>query len=323
MNDGYILIKQCNSKSRQSFSCKKFKPIDQFNKGQALCKECLKQYNKQYNIDNKEIIKINQHQYYEDNKETILEKNKQYREDNLEYILAQNKQYRVDNREKILKQKQESYEKNKETYIKYAQDNKEIIKIKRRKRYNDNKEKYLKKSKEYKENNIEKIRTTRNKWEKKRRQEDPLYAIKQSMATLINQRIKKLGIKKKNKSARNSFPWTDEELNIRFELLFSHPDNLGPNGEKWMNWNNKGRYNSKTFDPNNCSTWTWQIDHINPQYNYDYKEIGDAIFNECFSINNLRPLRSDINVKNNKYRTNEEIDRIKKSIQDFLILEDA
>ena len=56
---------------------------------------------KQYRVDNREIISEKKKQYRIDNRGEILEKQKQYRIDHREEILEKKKQYRIDNREKI------------------------------------------------------------------------------------------------------------------------------------------------------------------------------------------------------------------------------
>ncbi len=76
-------MKKCNS-------CGELKPYTEFDKNKRnkdgycfWCKNCHKQYNKQYYHDNKEKLK----QYYHDNKDKI----KQYRIDNKEKINEYNK----------------------------------------------------------------------------------------------------------------------------------------------------------------------------------------------------------------------------------------
>jgi hypothetical protein len=61
----------------------------------------LQEYNKQYNIDNKETIQQYKKQYRIDNKEQILEQNNQYYIDNKDKLLTQQKQYYENNKEKI------------------------------------------------------------------------------------------------------------------------------------------------------------------------------------------------------------------------------
>jgi hypothetical protein len=77
-----------------------------------------------------------------------------------------------------------------------------------------------------------------------------------------------------------------QELKEYLELQF----------ESWMTWNNWGIYNPKTWDNNDCSTWTWNIDHIIPQSDLPYSSMQDDNFKKCWELNNLRPLSSKINL---------------------------
>ena len=65
--------------------------------------------------------------------------------------------------------------------------------------------------------------------------------------------------------------------------------------EPWMNWKNHGIYNLRTWDDNDRSTWTWQIDHIISHNKFEYISMEDAEFKKCWSLNNLRPLSSKQN----------------------------
>ena len=63
-----------------------------------------------------------------------------------------------------------------------------------------------------------------------------------------------------------------------------------------MNWQNWGRYNRKTWDDNDKSTWTWNIDHIIPKSNFYYTSMGDENFKKCWALENLRPYPSKLNI---------------------------
>lgn len=148
---------------------------------------------------------------------------------------------------------------------------------------------------------------------------EPLWALKQDISRVISNTLHKLGSSKNGKSAKSSFPWSDEELKERFELLFTHPDNLDSDGKPWMTWNNRGRYNLKTFNPDDSSSWTWQIDHIEPDSNFSYDSLEHPDFYKSYALSNLRPLRSDINNKDLNNRTQEQIQQIKWDIEKFLL----
>jgi 5-methylcytosine-specific restriction endonuclease McrA len=63
-----------------------------------------------------------------------------------------------------------------------------------------------------------------------------------------------------------------------------------------MNWNNHGKYNAKTWDDNDPSTWTWQVDHIIPRSDLPYTSMEDDNFKKCWSLDNLRPLSAKQNI---------------------------
>lgn len=63
-----------------------------------------------------------------------------------------------------------------------------------------------------------------------------------------------------------------------------------------MNWNNHGKYDSKTWDDNDSSTWTWQLDHIIPHSDLPYQSMTDENFLKCWALDNLRPLSSKQNL---------------------------
>lgn len=107
--------------------------------------------------------------------------------------------------------------------------------------------------------------------------------------TISNKILFVLKIQKSSKlgeSCLKYLPYTIQELKQHLEKQF----------EPWMNWNNWGRYNSKTWNDQDPSTWTWQIDHIVPQSMFKYTNMSDPEFISCWSITNLRPLSSKKNI---------------------------
>ena len=96
----------------------------------------IKEYKKQYNIDNAEKIREQQKQYYIDNAEKIREQQKQYDIDNAKKIKENKKQYRIDNAEKI-KEKFRRYRiNNAEKYKQYRIDNAEKINARKSEKHN-------------------------------------------------------------------------------------------------------------------------------------------------------------------------------------------
>ena len=84
---------------------------------------------------------------------------------------------------------------------------------------------------------------------------------------------------KKGLSHLKFVDWTYDELIAWIESKF----------EPWMNWNNYGPYNRKTWDDNAQSTWTWQIDHIIPHSSFKYETMDCPEFRQCWALENLRP----------------------------------
>lgn len=56
-----------------------------------------------------------------------------------------------------------------------------------------------------------------------------------------------------------------------------------------------GKYDPKTWDDNDNSTKTWQLDHIIPQADLPYTSMEDENFKKCWALENLRPLSSKQN----------------------------
>ena len=74
-------------------------------------------------------------------------------------------------------------------------------------------------------------------------------------------------------------PYTMDDLKRHLEAQF----------EPWMNWDNHGRYDPKTWDDNDPTTWTWQIDHKKPHSEFDYTTMDCQEFRDCWALSNLRP----------------------------------
>lgn len=182
-----------------------------------------------------------------------------------------NDNYQKENKFKILIDKKEYYEKNKK-----------IIIINARAYYKENKEEILKRHKIYDQNH----KKERNFSQKIRRKNDSNYKLRTNISTLIGLSLRRNNGSKNGKSIINNTLYSIEELKKHLESLF----------ESWMTWDNWGVYNSKTWDDNDQSTWTWQIDHIIPQSTFKYTSMEDEEFKACWALENLRPLSSKINI---------------------------
>lgn len=176
--------------------CGRELPLSDFNNnrskkdGRAIqCRDCCKEYNKEYYEKNKEKRK----EYLAKNKEKIKEQRKEYRAKNKEKIKEKrkeyNKEYSIKNKEKI-----EEYQKE------YRKENKEKLKEREKEYREKNKEKIKDYKKEYYKNNEEKIKEYQKEYMKNRRKEDELYAVALRCRARIGRFIQKRGYKKTSKT---------------------------------------------------------------------------------------------------------------------------
>lgn len=240
--------------------CKQEKEI----KKNGLCKECNTEYMREYRAKNADKIKKYQQEYdskyYQNNKNKILE-NKQ--------------SFYQENRNDILLERQEYYQGHKEEKQEYN-----------KKYYKENKEQILEQDKLYRAQNVHKIRAYQNKYQKQRRQNSVNFRIRASVSANINLYLKSVGSSKNNISCLDYLGYSIDDLKTHLESKF----------EPWMTWDNYGKYSQKTWNDNDSSTWTWQIDHIIPQSTFKFTSMSDPKFNKCWALDNLRPYSSKQNV---------------------------
>ena len=115
---------------------------------------------------------------------------------------------------------------------------------------------------------------------------DPKNKLRQQVSRSINQSLARVSSGKNGGSCLNYLPFTMGELRTHLESIF----------EPWMNWNNWGKYDITTWDDNDQSTWTWNIDHIKPCSSFYYTSMNSRQFKACWSLSNLRPLSSKQNI---------------------------
>lgn len=96
--------------------CNQSKDISLFVKTKNSCKECEKEYKRQYRIKNKDILKEKNKKYYLENRDNILERVSSHYENNKDKKLEYQKEYAQINKKKVAQYKSE-----------YAQNNKEKI----------------------------------------------------------------------------------------------------------------------------------------------------------------------------------------------------
>lgn len=109
--------------------------------------------------------------------------------------------------------------------------------------------------------------------------------------------------KSRNYSEVNFFQYSSVELRNYIEKLW----------QPWMSWSNYGRLKSD-YNPNDISTWTWQIDHIIPKSKLLYKNIDDPVFLLSWSLKNLQPLGSKENILKARKIKKEDLESFKKEI---------
>ena len=130
----------------------------------------------------------------------------------------------------------------------------------------------------------QKINREKQKYDTKRR-EEPGYKLRKIISNAIYCALAKYNLSKGG-SILDYLYYTMEELKKHIESLF----------EPWMTWENWGVYDPETWDDNDKSTWTWQLDHIIPASTFKYTSMDDSEFQKCWALSNLRPLNAKHNI---------------------------
>lgn len=225
----------------------------------SKCKKCVKEYYDLYRKEKADKIKCLQQEHYNKNKAVILQNKKVYYKNNKESIVIANRNY---------------YEKNKEA-----------IRSRHKCYYIKNRSKILRSKKAYAFKNRKRLSEYTIRYFRVRRSNDPAFALRCDLSTMIGKSLRLNSESKNGKSIIKHLPFSIESLKNHIESQF----------ETWMNWDNRGRYDAITWDDNDQSTWTWQLDHIVPHSTFYYTSMDDQVFKECWALSNLRPLSSKIN----------------------------
>jgi hypothetical protein len=138
----------------------------------------------------------------------------------------------------------------------------------------------------YRINNSEKIKLQKKEYVRDRYANDLNFKIRINVSVSINQLLSVSGNSKNGNSIINFLPYSINDLKSHLENQF----------ESWMTWKKWGKYNPKTWDDNDQTTWTWQLDHIVPQSIFSYQSMKDDNFKKCWALSNLRPLSAKQNV---------------------------
>lgn len=179
--------------------CHKEKPLAEFYVRKdtgvrySRCNDCMAELRKEYYEENKEHLQARHREY-----------GKQYRADpkNKERLSLVSKQYYEANKEQI----QERHRKN---GIKY---------------YYENKERELVRQKKWREENRDKVNARTRRYEKERRDADPLFKLTKQMRTLVNSALSRKGYKKNTKTEALVGCSTEELI---AHLLKTYKDNYG------------------------------------------------------------------------------------------------
>lgn len=248
------MIKKCNK-------CNIEKELDCFNKSKrhklgvnSTCKICVNnKIREQYKI-NPDKYKARISKWKKENPIKGKEYVVKYQLANPDKVKKHNKLYRENNPDKI-----------KECNKIWVENNPEYQDI----YYLKNKEKILKQN---------------NRYQKERKQYDPLYKLSRNLRIIISKQFKNNGYTKTSR--------THEILGCSYEFFINNikaqwllPQNLDENGQVWMNWTNYGKYKK------NIQYYGWDIDHIVPLSSAENEE---ELLKLCV-YTNLQPLCSYVN----------------------------
>jgi hypothetical protein len=163
----------------------------------------------------------------------------------------------------------------------YYQNNKSVLDEKHNNYVLDNKTKIT----EYKANWFQDNKKNISLNRRKRYSDDISFRLRDIFSKSIRQKLKIVGSSKTD-SYLKFVDYSIDELRSHLEKQF----------EPWMDWNNYGKYNARTWKDDDQSTWTWNIDHIIPQSELLYQSMTDDNFKKCWALSNLRPLSSKQNL---------------------------
>jgi hypothetical protein len=208
----------------------------------------------------KMCMKVYKAQYFQKNKQRLLNEVRERRANDLEFA-----------------------ENEKRYAIEYRNTHKNESSIYQKRYQQENVEKLSEYIKAYNEDNKEKVVQNKKRYHQKK-MNDISFRLEKSFVSLLGQMIR-IGIPFKKENL-NALPYTIYDLREYLENKF----------EFWMTWDNYGKYNRKTWNDNDTSTWTWNIDHIIPKSHFKYLSTKDESFQKCWSLNNLRPYSAKLNI---------------------------
>ncbi len=231
------------------------------------CIECCQQARKNRYLQNKQQEDIRNKQYNLEHKDQLKAYHEAWYVENKEHVRDTGKVYRKNNKNKI-NQKNAKYRK-------------------------ANSDKIKQYHKTYNTKNKLRIQIRQNKYTRLKRANDPCFRLRVNISRSINFMLASFGKSKNGCSCLKYLPYSIQDLKQYLESRF----------EPWMTWNNHGKYISKTWNDQDPSTWTWQIDHIVPASILKYADMKDENFKKCWALENLRPLSAKQNLLDGINRT--------------------
>lgn len=100
--------------TKRCSKCKEVKNESEFNKNQAYCKLCQREYNREYNKEyyrkNREAEKRRSLSYYHDNRSERLEYMRSYYQENRESEIARHLEWREEHRDNFLSSRQKYHD---------------------------------------------------------------------------------------------------------------------------------------------------------------------------------------------------------------------
>ncbi len=199
--------------------------------------------------------------------EQIKQKRKEYYQKNKDYILQARKKYCEENPDKIADAAKQYRQKN----------------IVNRREYD----------RKYRLEHKEKRRIQNRESERRRMKNEPSFKLRKNLRNAIYCALIRNQSCKNNLSILKYLPYTMDELKQHLESKF----------ESWMVWENWGIYNPETWNDQDPTTWTWQLDHINLQSYFPYSSMEEDNFKKCWALENLRPLSAKQNCMENTIRS--------------------
>jgi hypothetical protein len=264
------------------------------NKWYSVCITCWNERERKRHKNNKEENNKRKKKYNEENKDKIRSYIKKYNEKHKKEINEYQKEYKIKNIDKEKLRSKIHYKNNKENinkkHKKHYEENKENINKKRKEYKKNNKEKINSYIKKYNEEHKKEIREREKRWSKARRKNEPSFRLRKIISCSVNRALKRSG-SSKNGSILKHLNITEIKKHIESKF------------EYWMTWQNQGKYNPNTWNDNDSSTWTWQLDHIIPQSNLLYDSMEHSNFKKCWALENIRPLSSKQNLLDGVNRT--------------------